>query len=27
LGLTFRTMRYRMERLGIKPPEGHDDES
>lgn len=27
LGLTFRTMRYRMERLGIKPPEGHDDEN
>ncbi len=27
LGLTFRTMRYRMVRLGIKPPEGHDDES
>lgn len=27
LGLTFRTMRYRMERLGIKAPEGHDDES
>ena len=26
LGLTFRTMRYRMERLGIKAPEGHDDE-
>ncbi|MEQ1629375.1 MAG: sigma 54-interacting transcriptional regulator, partial [Gallionella sp.] len=27
LGLTFRTMRYRMERLGIKAPEGDDDES
>ena len=27
LGLTFRTMRYRMERLGIKAPEGADDES
>ena len=26
LGLTFRTMRYRMERLGIKAPEGQDDE-
>ena len=26
LGLTFRTMRYRMERLGIKGPEGEDDE-
>jgi two-component system response regulator PilR (NtrC family) len=26
LGLTFRTMRYRMERLGIKAPEGHGDE-
>lgn len=25
LGLTFRTMRYRMERLGIKSPEGSDD--
>jgi two-component system, NtrC family, response regulator PilR len=25
LGLTFRTMRYRMERLGIKGPEGADD--
>jgi len=25
LGLTFRTMRYRMERLGIKPPVGADD--
>ena len=25
LGLTFRTMRYRMERLGIKSPEGTDD--
>jgi two-component system response regulator PilR (NtrC family) len=25
LGLTFRTMRYRMERLGIKAPEGNDD--
>lgn len=25
LGLTFRTMRYRMERLGIKSPEGNDD--
>lgn len=24
LGLSFRTMRYRMERLGIKPPEGQD---
>jgi len=26
LGLTFRTMRYRMERLGIKAPHGNDDE-
>lgn len=26
LGLTFRTMRYRMERLGIKAPEGEGDE-
>lgn len=26
LGLTFRTMRYRMERLGIKAPEGQGDE-
>jgi len=26
LGLTFRTMRYRMERLGIKGPNGADDE-
>lgn len=26
LGLTFRTMRYRMERLGIKAPEGNNDE-
>ncbi len=26
LGLTFRTMRYRMERLGIKGPDGEDDE-
>ncbi len=26
LGLTFRTMRYRMERLGIKSPSGLDDE-
>lgn len=26
LGLTFRTMRYRMERLGIKDPRGADDE-
>ena len=26
LGLTFRTMRYRMERLGIKAPHGSDDE-
>lgn len=26
LGLTFRTMRYRMERLGIKDPQGADDE-
>ncbi len=26
LGLTFRTIRYRMERLGIKAPEGNDDE-
>ncbi len=25
LGLTFRTMRYRMERLGIKDPNGADD--
>jgi two-component system response regulator PilR (NtrC family) len=25
LGLTFRTMRYRMERLGIKGPHGTDD--
>jgi two-component system response regulator PilR (NtrC family) len=25
LGLTFRTMRYRMERLGIKDPHGTDD--
>lgn len=25
LGLTFRTMRYRMERLGIKAPGGADD--
>ena len=25
LGLTFRTMRYRMERLGIKSPAGADD--
>jgi two-component system response regulator PilR (NtrC family) len=25
LGLTFRTMRYRMERLGIKGPNGTDD--
>ncbi|PIV91269.1 MAG: sigma-54-dependent Fis family transcriptional regulator, partial [Gallionellales bacterium CG17_big_fil_post_rev_8_21_14_2_50_54_146] len=25
LGLTFRTMRYRMERLGIKSPEGESD--
>ena len=25
LGLTFRTMRYRMERLGIKNPGGADD--
>lgn len=25
LGLTFRTMRYRMERLGIKNPHGTDD--
>ncbi|MBI5438177.1 MAG: sigma-54-dependent Fis family transcriptional regulator [Nitrosomonadales bacterium] len=25
LGLTFRTMRYRMERLGIKGPAGADD--
>ena len=25
LGLTFRTMRYRMERLGIKGPSGADD--
>ncbi len=27
LGLTFRTMRYRMERLNIKAPEGQDDET
>lgn len=27
LGLTFRTMRYRMERLGIKAPEGDDAET
>lgn len=26
LGLTFRTMRYRMERLGIKDPQGLGDE-
>jgi two-component system response regulator PilR (NtrC family) len=26
LGLTFRTMRYRMERLGIKDPQGTGDE-
>lgn len=26
LGLTFRTIRYRMERLGIKAPEGSGDE-
>ncbi|MGC2047199.1 MAG: sigma-54 dependent transcriptional regulator [Gallionella sp.] len=26
LGLTFRTMRYRMERLGIKAPQGTSDE-
>ncbi|MBI5429863.1 MAG: sigma-54-dependent Fis family transcriptional regulator [Nitrosomonadales bacterium] len=26
LGLTFRTMRYRMERLGIKDPHGNGDE-
>lgn len=26
LGLTFRTMRYRMERLGIKAPEGNGDD-
>jgi len=26
LGLTFRTMRYRMERLGIKAPQGSSDE-
>lgn len=26
LGLTFRTMRYRMERLGIKAPDGSGDE-
>lgn len=26
LGLTFRTMRYRMERLGIKDPDGSSDE-
>ena len=25
LGLTFRTIRYRMERLGIKDPHGADD--
>jgi two-component system response regulator PilR (NtrC family) len=25
LGLTFRTMRYRMERLGIRSPAGEDD--
>jgi two-component system response regulator PilR (NtrC family) len=25
LGLTFRTMRYRMERLGIKDPHGSDE--
>jgi two-component system response regulator PilR (NtrC family) len=25
LGLTFRTMRYRMERLGITDPDGTDD--
>ena len=25
LGLTFRTIRYRMERLGIKGPHGKDD--
>ena len=25
LGLTFRTMRYRMERLGIKDPDGNDE--
>jgi two-component system response regulator PilR (NtrC family) len=25
LGLTFRTMRYRMERLGIKDPHGTED--
>ncbi len=25
LGITFRTMRYRMERLGIKAPNGQDD--
>ncbi|MEO8343874.1 MAG: sigma-54 dependent transcriptional regulator, partial [Gallionella sp.] len=25
LGLTFRTMRYRMERLGVKDPDGTDD--
>jgi two-component system response regulator PilR (NtrC family) len=25
LGLTFRTIRYRMERLGIKDPQGNDD--
>jgi two-component system response regulator PilR (NtrC family) len=25
LGLTFRTMRYRMERLGIRDPQGTDD--
>jgi two-component system response regulator PilR (NtrC family) len=27
LALTFRTMRYRMERLGIKAPDGQDDEN
>lgn len=26
LGLTFRTIRYRMERLGIKAPDDHEDE-
>ena len=26
LGLTFRAMRYRMERLGIKSPDGEEDE-
>ena len=25
LGLTFRTIRYRMERLGIKSPDGTED--